>query len=634
MIKINEISVLAAFATLKSLADEKKYQNPYQILGEFIRHIIASVPLHSFSAIEIKTYLSDFFGFTIPEAVIKTSLKSIKELSLQDGIYSILVNELDTEKIFEIKKKEADDYNSTIIQKLSQFISKKIGEPIAESILIEELINFLIEDSTSITKYTELIGEFILQNESDNDIQNSLNKIKEGSILYMGLNYDIRNTGNLSKPLTLYLGTEILFSLVGYNGNIYQQLALDFYEQIRSANSDSSKKVLLRFFSETRKEIDDFFQVAGNIIDGRQKGLIIKPAMKAITDNCRTSTDVTIKKSDFYHKLKSLYSITEDQHNDYYDECHFSSNLESSEYDEEDNKKKELSLKLISHINKLRNGKHCYNDIDSNYLIVTNAKITLRISKEQTDKIRENANHDICNFAVSLDRITSLLWYKLAKGFGKRPYPLNVSAILKARIILSSNIAHNAEKAFSIAKKQYENGELTEDQLSARIITLRNKPSLPEDLQGDDINEVMDFSPEYLSRYEEQVKNTQKSLEEKENIIKTLEENQREKETLIKEKDKKNAELQRELEGYKQKDLESKRKKECQKNICKFIWSISWKLIALAVIAILILFSKRASIIATVAFSVAELLGFVFSLRQVICKDWKKYFPNDADSNS
>lgn len=62
--------------------------------------------------------------------------------------------------------------------------------------------------------------------------------------------------------------------------------------------------------------------------------------MKAITDNCKTSADVEIKKSDFYHKLESLYSITEDQHNDYYDECHFSSNLESSEYDEEDDKKK------------------------------------------------------------------------------------------------------------------------------------------------------------------------------------------------------------------------------------------------------------------------------------------------------
>ena len=32
-------SVLASFATLKSLSDEKKYQNPYQILREFIQYL-------------------------------------------------------------------------------------------------------------------------------------------------------------------------------------------------------------------------------------------------------------------------------------------------------------------------------------------------------------------------------------------------------------------------------------------------------------------------------------------------------------------------------------------------------------------------------------------------------------------
>ena len=101
--------------------------------------------------------------------------------------------------------------------------------------------------------------------------------------------------------------------------------------------------------------------------------------------------------------------------------------------------------------------------------------------------------------------------------------------------------------------------------------------------------------------------------------------------------------MQRELEGYKQKDLESKRKKERQKNICKFIWSISWKLLVLIVaIIIFILFSKVKgfSMIATSIFSVAELLGILLSFRQVICKDWKKYFPNskgkvnDEDSYS
>ena len=98
-------------------------------------------------------------------------------------------------------------------------------------------------------------------------------------------------------------------------------------------------------------------------------------------------------------------------------------------------------------------------------------------------------------------------------------------------------------------------------------------------------------------------------MEEKESIIKSLEENQKEKETLIKEKDKKNAELQRQLEGYKQKELKGKRKKEHWKNICKFIWSISWKLITLiAAIVIFILFSKDkgVSIIVTAVFSVVE----------------------------
>ncbi len=126
--------------------------------------------------------------------------------------------------------------------------------------------------------------------------------------------------------------------------------------------------------------------------------------------------------------------------------------------------------------------------------------------------------------------------------------------------MLSSNIAHNAEKTFFEITKQYKNGDLTDDQLIARILMLRNKPYLPEDLQGDDISEVMDFSPEYLSRYEEQVKTAQRSLEEKDLVIETLKENQREKELLIKEKDDRNAELERQLDKYKKKELEKKRK--------------------------------------------------------------------------
>ena len=48
MQKRNNISILASFATIKSLSDEQKYQSPYQILSEFIRHIILTDALYAF----------------------------------------------------------------------------------------------------------------------------------------------------------------------------------------------------------------------------------------------------------------------------------------------------------------------------------------------------------------------------------------------------------------------------------------------------------------------------------------------------------------------------------------------------------------------------------------------------------
>ena len=66
------------------------------------------------------------------------------------------------------------------------------------------------------------------------------------------------------------------------------------------------------------------------------------------------------------------------------------------------------------------------------------------------------------------------------------------------------SIAKNADKTYTTLKKQHDAGLLTDDQMASRIIMLKDKPLVPEELQGDDIDSVMDFSPEYLSRFEEQ----------------------------------------------------------------------------------------------------------------------------------
>lgn len=650
--KTNRTSIMASFATLKSLSDVKKYQSPYQILREFINYIIVSDSLYSFSAVEMKNCLNSHFSFSIPEAVVKTALKNMPSANLTDGIYTISKADLRSDELFEKTKREADEYETRIIQQLSEYISVRTGNnTISDEILSQELTYFLVEDvSSHSTKYAEFIGEFVLKNEQNKEIQECLNKIRQGSILYIGLSHSIGETGSIAKPLTLYLGTEILFSLVGYNGEIFKQFADDFFTQIRTANSGKTKKITLHYFSEIKKEIDEFFGTASEIVEGKRHRLLDKPAMKAITEGCQTAADVDVKKSDFYYELQYGFGITEDSRNDYYSEENFTSNLESFDYDDEEDKrkKKETAIKLISHINKLRNGNRFCSDIEAEHIIVTNTRATLLISKEQADSIKASEGLDsICNFAVSLDRITSLLWYKLGNGFSQSKFPSSVNAALKARIVLSASIARNAEKEFSRIKKEYADGIIDDDQVAARIITLRNKPVLPEDLKGDDIDEIMNFTPEYLSRYEEQIKNNQKALSEKEAVIESLKADTDRKmfekdETIaaqanvIRDSSEENARLRDELNKYHLKEAEALRKKNRWRNILRFIWSIVWKLGVLVGITALAIYleSKCNSKIPMYISMGVNAVGVIYTLWSALKKDKEKYLKKDSGKST
>lgn len=647
MQKKSNTSVLASYATLKSLSDEKKYKSPYQILREFIKYIITTGSLYTFSALEMKSHLADEFGFSIPEAVIKTSMKGFEGAILDNGIYNVSFDSLENRSQFDAKKEEADKNEIYIVQLLSDYIfSKDKNATIDKEELINNLTHFLTEDqSVYSNKYTDLISEFVLKNENNKEVQRKLDDIREGSILYIGLSHNINEIGSIKKPLTIYLGTEILFSLAGFNGQIYQQFADDFIEQVQLANTGKSKKIVLCYFSEIKQEVEEFFGTACDIVDGRRRRLLDKPAMQSITNGCSTAADVEVKKADFYHMLRFHYGIIEDPHDNYYDEVYFSTNLESFDYvDEEDKKnKKELAIKLISHINKLRNGNRYSNEIDAEHIIVTNTKAILMISKEQVDDIKAKEGlNNLCAFAVSLDRITSLLWYKLGNGFSKKTFPSSVSAILKARTVLSSSIAKNADRAFLHAKRQFEAGEITADQVAARIITLRNKPALPEDLQGDAIDEIMNFSPEYLSRYEEQVKKTQNLLEEKENIIESIKADSADKiskrdatiasqREIIKGKDDENNKLKSELEVYKSKKDADKKKKERYKNLVKFVLGILGKFILFALLAWACWYVEtelKCSILSFII-AAADLVVLITSAHKIYKIDYKKYFPQE-----
>ena len=594
----DSVSILASFATLKTLSDEKRYGSAYQLLSEFMHYVIYTESLYSFSAIEMKKWLHTIFGFEIPEAVVITAARSLSYLTRQDGIYTVNQSEFVPDKTVAEAKQEEFDRNEVVIGELEKYILKRKPEAtINQEQLTRDIIAFLIDGSTkSSGQYFDLISEFVIKKENDSDVQDFLKRIREGSVLYIGLTYNINETGSFTKQLTLFLDTEILFSLVGYNGEIYRTLADDFLTQVKNANL-KGEKIKLTYFPEIEKEIDDFFATATSIVAGKTLASS-KPAMMAITNGCQTTADVEVKKSDFYYELKCR-GIHIDKRDNYYSEDNKPFNLESIEYS---NPKDQESWRYISHVNKLRKGQLYPNNIEAEYLFVTATSNTIRISREYSDKLKiERDTEHMCDFAVSLNRITNLIWYKLGNGFGKKEYPSNVSAILKARMALASSITHNVERVFSDTKEQFKNGQITAEQLAARIITLRNKPTLPEEIKGDIIEESLDFSPEYINRYEEEVKSNKALVKEKDQIIRDLTAQQQldlqkkdniiaEKEQTIESQREENQVLAEELHKYHQKDEKRRRIIGFIRNILRFVGSLLWKIAIIIAIAGIALF--------------------------------------------
>ena len=641
----NPTSILASFSTMKSLVDAQQYQSPYQILAEFIQYIIIKSNLHSFTAIEMKNRLFEVFGFDIPEAVVRTTVRGLQFVKTENRIYHVNQIELKDNSAFEEMKAVAEANNTDIIDLLIAFAQETDpSSAIWADELTQEFIAYLLDDhqSTAAGKYTDLIGRFILKNESDEKIQSALTAIREGSILYIGLNHNISETGSLRKPLTLFLGTEVLFSLYGYNGEIYKQLAQDLYDQIKAANV-GTKRITLRYFSEVKKEIDDFFTSAELIVDGKQL-LFDTVAMKAIINGCSTAGDVKVKKADFFHVLQCSYGIMEDDRSSYYENTDDQYNLESLSVDPQQYD----SIKFISHINKLRKGRIYPYDLDAEYLIVTNSGVTLRASREQVERVmKEQAVDSACDYAVSVERLTNILWYKLGNGLGRKEYPNNVNAVLKARMLLASKISQNISKLYMETRAQYRAGVITEDQLASRIITLRKKPITPEELTAETIEDSLDFSLEYLTRYEEEVNRNKEALQEKEHLLQVLSDQKdrvisekdgalAEKEQLIQAQQDRNAELEAELAEYRRKDKEKEQKRINRKKIVHLAFGIIWKLVVVALLVIIAAWicSKVNAAYTNAVGIVVGLIGAIPVVVSLLKSDLKKYKSNGAEEGT
>lgn len=160
----------------------------------------------------------------------------------------------------------------------------------------------------------------------------------------------------------------------------------------------------------------------------------------------------------------------------------------------------------------------------------------------------------------------------------------------------------------------------------------------PEELSAETIEDSLDFSLEYLTRYEEEVNRNKEALVEKERLMQVLREQKdrviSEKDDALAEKDQqiqaeqsRNAELEAELAEYRKRDEEKKQRKQARKKVALLIWGIIWRVAVIAGVLVgTIYICKKVDPSVTTAVSiVVSLLGLIPAIRSFVKKDLKKY---------
>lgn len=651
--------VMASYVTYKELFRGKKYKSPYQILAEFIKYIIVQEKIYQFSCSEIKKMIVDIFGFNLPNAVLKSALKKVEcvEKNGQWDEYSVDYKKISVDSSFEMYKKNAEQENVRLMTKLVEFTEEKLSERLDENKKQELLADFMayMLDESNGGDFQDIISIFILKNQENKE---QIQSIREGCILYTGINYDINEVGSITDKLTLYLDVEILFDLYGYNGDIFQALAIDMIKLVQEANK-KKKYIKLRYFEDTKREIEDFFRRAEDIITGK---VLLKEniAMNAIVSGCKDATDISDKQSDFFHKLQYQYSILEDENTCYYDKEQYEANLEGLclEGIDMNDSSIQKSIKVVSHINKLRKNKSFFDYLKSEYIFVTETRKTIEISNKITEKISEDDKIDgkYVGYVINMNFITNLLWYKMSKGFGGDEFPQNVNAVIKAKIVLSNYIAQNVAQTYDECKEAYEKGNITSEQFSARLIALKNKNIRPEEISVEGIEEDLNFDPDNIRKFEEESNWQKLKLKEKEQELKDIRksyietnqkvdsiqqelaltrENQKEQnkiltqqEKVIEEQSKIINEQKERIEKFEIREKSKEAKREKRSKVIRFMWHIIIRIVVLAFIVIISYLVTKAikADLATSLSIIVTVIGIIISSIDIVKNVYKKDF--------
>lgn len=493
--------LLASAALFRQLHENKK--DVYDVLAQFIRSSISWSSSWSFNVTECSAILEQYFGFKIPDAVIRTCLKKrlkrAGELSLDKGVYA-------TTEMFVRADSLKEDYTSIqseqryIISTLTEHVEKVTARELSESARSQLSADFhsYFLGGLKPCENSLLISEFIVKYSSDTEFTEKLNRVEEGLILYGGICHSssLANHEPWRNNFTIYLDTEVLFFSQGFNGTLHKSIFDDFHALVKEINTRTSHgaKIELRYFDEAKREVEDFFYAAEKIVEQRQEPDPSKPAMVNITNGCSNSGDVLLKKAKFFEALRRLRIQEEDTQN-YYDPPTYvvddigTLQLLQAEHPDLDQDKIPSVLRLFTKINYLRRGSS-HQGLEQSAAILVSGKYITRVLAFSKAVLQEPKQ---IPFATDLDYLTERLWFKLNKGFGDGKLPSTFDVVARAQVILSTQAGSKVAEDYKSLRSQIKSGSMSNDSAGYLLSELRSRTTKPEDFQPDNVEEVAAF---------------------------------------------------------------------------------------------------------------------------------------------
>ena len=507
---------LASWAVFRRLSENGK-RNRYDVLREFIKTTIYKHSLREFTSSELTETVNEDYAFKLKNAVIAFALQPFK-FEKDGGNYICNPDDFaDYKQVDDEIEKETKQSNS-VLEQLYAYVETQRKKSLTDDEkrdLVQSFINYILDNGYSDANAKE-ISSFVVAFKKGSPISNPLDDILEGVVSYTGMVFDTPSSASSrwKTEMYVYLDTEIIFHMAGYNGELYKQLFDDFYSFVKEINNDSTgkgqkKRISLRYFAETEDEINRFFDRAKDVVNNKIRRMPWVTAMKTITEGCACDADVVEKKGQLLALMEQNGICPDPNPTDYYSTDKYSLNIEDQgivdKFHKENPKaeKKDIldALVSLSHVNVLRKGKSDKTFENLRYVLLTDNFITKHLSR--MNEIRKDGDRPL---STDLYFITNRMWYRLGKAFGDGETPRVFEVINKARIILSSQVNNSVAAKYEELVDRMDNNGITSEEAMEVLYQLRNEVKNPEDIDSkEEVEEALIAINETdIDRYAEQ----------------------------------------------------------------------------------------------------------------------------------